>query len=125
MNFPIDLKYTNDHEWVKVEGNIAYIGITDHAQGELGDIVFIDIPDATADIKAGDTVGTIEAVKTVADIFSPVTGKILEFNESLNDKPETVNADPYGDGWILKIELADPSEVDALLSVEAYKELLG
>lgn len=125
MNFPDNLKYTNEHEWVKADGNMAYVGVTEHAASELGDIVYIDIPDPEAELSAGDTFATIEAVKTVADMFSPVSGKIVEINESLEDSPETVNGDPYGDGWIVKIEMSDPSELDSLLDVDAYKELIG
>jgi glycine cleavage system H protein len=125
MNFPAELKYTEDHEWVKVEGNIGIIGITDHAQGELGDVVFIDIPEDDATLSKGDTFGTIEAVKTVADMFAPVSGKIVEVNESLNDEPETVNKDPYGAGWIVKIELSDSSELDDLMDAETYKGKIG
>ena len=125
MNFPEDLKYTNDHEWIKAEGNMAYVGVTEHAAGELGDVVYIDIPDPEAELSAGDTFATIEAVKTVADMFSPVSGKIVEVNTSLEDAPETVNSDPYGDGWIVTIEMSDPSELDSLLDVNAYKEIIG
>lgn len=125
MNFPAELKYTEDHEWVKIEGNIGIIGITDHAQGELGDVVFIDIPEDDATLSKGDTFGTIEAVKTVADMFAPVSGKIVEVNESLNDEPETVNKDPYGEGWIVKIELSDASELDDLMDAETYKSKIG
>lgn len=125
MNFPNDLKYTEDHEWVRVNGNIAEIGVTDHAQGELGDIVYIDIPDSEATISHGDSFGTIEAVKTVADLFAPVSGKIIEVNSSLNDAPETVNQDPYGAGWIVKLELSNPSELDALMDSAAYQAKLG
>lgn len=125
MNFPEDLKYTNDHEWVKVDGNIGIIGVTDHAQGELGDVVYIDIPDDSAELGVGDSFGTIEAVKTVADMYSPISGKIVEVNEGLNDNPEVVNSDPYGEGWIIKIEMAKPGDLDNLLDVNAYKELIG
>ncbi len=125
MNFPADLKYTNDHEWVRVDGNLAVIGITDHAQGELGDIVYVDIPEDVAEIKSGDTFGTIEAVKTVADLLAPISGKIVEINTSLNDAPEVVNNDPYGDGWMVKVEMSNPSEVDSLMDVDAYKALIG
>ncbi len=125
MNFPENLRYTKEHEWVRVEGTIGVVGITDHAQSELGDIVYVDIPDASAEIKEGDTFGTIEAVKTVADLFAPVSGKIVEVHTALNDSPEFVNNDPYNDGWIVKIELANPSEVDALMDVAAYKALIG
>lgn len=125
MNFPENLKYSNDHEWVRVEGNIAIIGISDHAQSELGDVVYIDIPDDIDTISAGATVGTIEAVKTVADILSPVSGKVVEVNRSLNDAPDTVNKDPYGAGWILKVEMSDPSELDKLMDANAYKAMIG
>lgn len=123
--YPENIKYTNDHEWIRVEGNIGTIGITHHAQGELGDIVYIDISDETATVSIGDSFGTIEAVKTVADLYSPVSGKIVEVNNDINSAPETVNSDPYGNGWIVKIELANPSEVDALMDVNAYKQLIG
>lgn len=125
MNFPAELKYTQDHEWVKVDGNIAVIGITEHAQGELGDVVYVDIADDIAELKSGETFGTIEAVKTVADLFAPVSGKVVEVNRSLNDSPEVVNKDPYGDGWMIKVELSNPAELDSLMDVEAYKALLG
>ena len=125
MNFPENLKYTQDHEWIKAEGNIGTVGITDHAQGELGDVVYIDIPDPEAQVKAGNSFGTIEAVKTVADMFAPVSGKIIEVNSSLNDNPEVVNSDPYGEGWMVKIEMSDLSELNNLLDIEAYKKLIG
>jgi len=125
MNFPADLKYTNDHEWVRVEGNLAIIGITEHAQSELGDIVYVDIPEDNSDLAAGDTFGTIEAVKTVADLLSPVSGKIVEINNSLNDAPEVVNNDPYNAGWLVKFEMSNPSELDSLMDVDAYKALIG
>lgn len=125
MNFPENLKYSDDHEWVRVEGNIAIVGISDHAQSELGDVVYIDIPDDIDTISAGSTVGTIEAVKTVADILSPVSGKVVEVNRSLNDAPDTVNKDPYGAGWIFKVEMSDPSELDKLMDVNAYKAMIG
>ncbi len=125
MNFPDNLKYTEDHEWVRVEGNVGTIGITDHAQSELGDIVYIDIPDESAELSSGDSFGTIEAVKTVADLFSPLSGKIIEVNTGLNDNPEVVNTDPYADGWIVKIEFTDAGELDKLIGVDAYKELIG
>ncbi len=125
MNFPDNLKYTEDHEWVRVEGNVGTIGITDHAQSELGDIVYIDIPDESAELSSGDSFGTIEAVKTVADLFSPLSGKIIEVNTGLNDNPEVVNTDPYVNGWIVKIEFTDAGELDKLIGVDAYKELIG
>ncbi len=125
MKFPENLKYTKDHEWIKVEGNIGTIGITDHAQGELGDVVYIDIPDPEAQLNTGDSFGTIEAVKTVADLYAPVSGKITEVNTALNDAPETVNNDPYDGGWMIKLELSNPDELNDLLDVNAYKELIG
>lgn len=125
MNFPDNLKYTEDHEWVKLEGNIGTVGITDHAQSELGDIVYIDIPNPDAEVKAGESFGTIEAVKTVAEMFAPVSGKLVEVNNSLNDAPETVNSDPYGAGWIVKIELSNLSELDGLMDADTYKSKLG
>lgn len=124
MNFPEGLKYTDDHEWIKVEGNTATIGITEHAASELGDVVYLDI-EADGDVSKGDTLGTIEAVKTVADLFSPVSGKVIEINESINDNPEVVNDSPYDDGWMLKIELSDSSEIDDLLDVDKYKDIIG
>jgi glycine cleavage system H protein len=124
MNFPEGLKYTDDHEWIKVDGNTAIIGITEHAASELGDVVYLDI-EADGDVSKGDTLGTIEAVKTVADLFSPVSGKVIEINESINDNPEVVNDSPYDDGWMLKIELSDISELDDLLDVDKYKDLIG
>jgi len=124
MNFPEGLKYTDDHEWIKVEGNTATIGITEHAASELGDVVYLDI-EADGDVSKGDTLGTIEAVKTVADLFSPVSGKVIEINESINDNPEVVNDSPYNDGWMLKIELSDSSELEELLDVDKYKDIIG
>jgi len=125
MNFPENLKYSNDHEWVKVEGNIATIGISDHAQGELGDVVYVDIDEELAEVKAGEEFGTIEAVKTVADLQSPVSGKVIEIHSDINDNPEVINTDPYGEGWMIKVELSDPSELDSLMDVNAYKESIG
>jgi len=125
MNFPADLKYTTDHEWVRVEGNIGIIGVTDHAQGELGDVVYIDISDSLSTVSAGESFGTIEAVKTVADLFAPISGKVVEVNKGLNNAPEQVNKDCYGEGWIVKIDMANPSELDNLLTVDAYKALVG
>ncbi len=124
MTFPENLTYTKEHEWIKAEGNVAIVGITDFAQGELGDVIFIDIPN-NQDVTAGNSVGTVEAVKTVSDIYSPVSGKIVEVNTALNDAPETVNKDPYGDGWLLKIEMSDPAELKQTLSVGDYKSLIG
>jgi glycine cleavage system H protein len=125
MNIPQNLKYTKEHEWVLIEGNVGKIGITDYAQGELGDVVFVDIDPSLAEIRKGDSVGTIEAVKTVSDIFAPFTGKVLEINEALKDSPETVNSDPYGNGWMLKVEVSDASELSDLLDAKAYKDLIG
>lgn len=125
MNFPENLKYTTDHEWIRVEGNIGTIGVTDHAQGELGDVVYLDIADDLSSVAKGDTFGTIEAVKTVADLYSPVSGAVVEVNRGLNDNPETVNKDPYGDGWIIKVELSNPAELDELMDVGAYTALVG
>lgn len=125
MTFPETLKYTKEHEWVRIEGNTATVGITDHAQGELGDIVYVDIPDAGASVKQGDVFGTIEAVKTVADLFAPVSGTITEFNTAVNDAPEAINDDPYGAGWIIKVALSNPEETEALLDVASYKALIG
>lgn len=125
MNFPADLKYTEDHEWLRIEGNIGTIGVTDHAQSELGDVVYIDIDDDIREIKKGQSFGTIEAVKTVSDIFAPVSGKVIEVNRVLNDAPEAVNKDPYGDGWIIKIELTNLAEADELLNVYDYTALVG
>lgn len=125
MNFPDNLKYTEDHEWLRAEGNIAVVGITEHAQSELGDIVYIDIPDHEAEVPAGAPFGTIEAVKTVAEMFAPVSGKIIEVNTALNDAPETVNQSPYEDGWIVKFEMTDLSELNNLMDAAAYKAKLG
>ncbi len=125
MNFPEDLKYTKDHEWIKVEGNIGIIGITDFAQKELGDIVYIEVEEEGLEVDEGESFGTIEAVKTVSDLFMPVAGTIQEFNESLEGEPELVNSDPYGKGWILKIELKDVGSVDGLLSADDYQKLIA
>ena len=125
MNIPAELKYTADHEWIRIEGNTATIGITDFAQSELGDIVFIEIETEGEDLEAGDIFGTVEAVKTVSDLFLPVKGKILEVNPALADEPELVNNDPYGGGWMIKLEVANPSDLDALLDVDQYKNLTG
>ncbi len=121
MNVPENLKYTKDHEWVKVEGNTALIGITEYAQGELGDIVFVDIDPEIQDIVSGESFGTIEAVKTVSDLFAPCNGKVTEVNSSLEDQPELINTDPYGDGWIIKIDLSDTAELDELLDAVTYQ----
>ncbi len=126
MNFPSDLKYTKDHEWVKmIDDKTAIIGVTDFAQRELGDIVFIDITTVGKTLDAQEVFGTVEAVKTVSDLFLPVAGKILEVNDLLSNNPELVNTDPYGDGWMAKIEVADATDIDNLLTAEAYAELVG
>jgi glycine cleavage system H protein len=125
MNFPENLKYTKDHEWVKVEDSTGWIGITDYAQGELGDVVFVDINTDLKEITKGQSFGTIEAVKTVSDIYAPCSGKVVELNKKLADTPEIVNSDPYGDGWMVKIEIKDKKELDELLDVNAYKDLIG
>ncbi|MBO5655815.1 MAG: glycine cleavage system protein GcvH [Rikenellaceae bacterium] len=125
MNVPSNLKYSSDHEWVSVEGNIATIGITDFAQSQLGDIVFVDIPTLDEELAAGDVFGSIEAVKTVSDAFTPVSGKVIEMNEALDGDPALVNKDAYGEGWMIKIEMSNPAELDALLSAEDYEKLIG
>ena len=125
MTLPTTLHYTKDHEWLRLEGDVAYIGITDHAQRELGDIVYVDVDTLDKDIAQHDVFGTVEAVKTVSDLFSPISGTVLEVNDKLNDAPETVNSDPYGDGWIIKMSVANPSEIDGLMTAEAYGELIG
>ncbi|MBE6208781.1 MAG: glycine cleavage system protein GcvH [Rikenellaceae bacterium] len=125
MNLPSNLKYSNDHEWVKVEGNIAIIGITDFAQSQLGDIVFVDIPTLDETLSAGDVFGSIEAVKTVSDAFTPVSGTVIEMNEALDADPALVNKDAYGEGWMIKIEMSNPEELDALMSAEDYEKLIG
>ena len=125
MNFPETLSYTKDHEWIRVEGNVAVIGITDFAQGELGDVIYIDITEG-AEVSSGDSCGTVEAVKTVSDIYTPVSGKVIEVNAALNDAPDTVNRDPYGAGWLLKIEMSNPDDLKAhAMDVNAYKALIG
>ncbi len=125
MNIPANLKYTKDHEWIRLEGDNAFIGITDYAQHELGDIVFVDVDTVDETLDAEEPFGTIEAVKTSSEVFMPVAGKVVEFNEALADAPETVNNDPYGEGWMIKIEVSDASQMDALLDAEAYKNLIG
>lgn len=125
MNIPEGLKYTKDHEWVKVEGNTGTVGITDYAQGELGDIIYIDVTTVGNDVAAGDAFGTIEAVKTVSDMYAPVSGKIAEFNSAVNDNPASVNQDPYGNGWLVKIDISNMGDLDNLLSPDDYKNLVG
>ncbi len=125
MNIPTNLKYSSDHEWCSVEGDVATIGITDFAQSQLGDIVFVDVPTVGETIAAGDLFGTIEAVKTVSDAFSPVSGEVLEFNDGVDADPAVVNQEPYGAGWLIKIKMSDSSELDSLLSSEQYAELIG
>ena len=125
MNIPSNLKYTKDHEWIRVEGPVAFIGITHFAQGELGDIVYLEIETVGETLAREEVFGTIEAVKTVSDLFMPVSGEILEMNEALNDAAELVNSDPYGKGWLVKIKMDDPSELDELLSADQYKELVA
>ncbi|MDG1246958.1 MAG: glycine cleavage system protein GcvH [Flavobacteriaceae bacterium] len=125
MNIPEELKYTEEHEWVKIEDNIATIGITDFAQGELGDIVYLEIDTLDSEISLNEVFGTVEAVKTVSDLFMPVGGKVIEMNSNLEDKPELVNEDPYGEGWIIKIDITDLSEINSLLSAKDYKNLIA
>jgi glycine cleavage system H protein len=124
MNIPENLKYTKDHEWVRVEGNIAVVGITDYAQSQLGDIVFVDVQTEGETLEQGDMFGAIEAVKTVADAYMPLSGEVLEFNAALEGAPELVNKDPYGEGWMVKIKIADPAQVDGLLTPDDYKKLI-
>jgi glycine cleavage system H protein len=125
MNIPADLKYTKDHEWVKLEGTIATIGITDFAQSELGDIVYVEVETLDESLDQDEVFGTVEAVKTVSDLFLPMSGKIIELNEDLDQEPELVNSDPYGKGWMIKVEVSDPSQYDGLLDVGAYEELVS
>lgn len=125
MNFPTNVKYTSEHEWIRVEGDIAYVGITDYAQDQLGDIVFVDIQTEGETLAAGDVFGTIEVVKTISDLFIPVAGEVLEQNEALADQPELVNQDPYGKGWLIKVRPAADADFDALLDAEAYKALIN
>lgn len=124
MNTPAELKYTKDHEWVRIEGDVAVVGITDFAQSELGDIVFVDIQTEGEALSKGDVFGTIEAVKTVADAYMPVSGEVIEVNAELDGAPEKVNSDPYGEGWMVKIKVSDASEFDTLLSAEQYEEII-
>ncbi|WP_298782284.1 glycine cleavage system protein GcvH [uncultured Polaribacter sp.] len=124
MNIPEELKYTKDHEWIAIEDNIATVGITHFAQGELGDIVYVDVDTLDDTVEEGEVFGSVEAVKTVSDLFMPLSGEVIEFNENLEDEPELVNKDPYGKGWMIKIEMSDKSQIDTLLDAEAYKELI-
>ena len=124
MNIPVDLKYTQDHEWVRVEGDVAVVGVTDFAQGELGDVVFVEIETEGEELDKGETFGTVEAVKTVSDLFMPVGGEVAEVNEALADDPELVNKDPYGKGWMIKIKVADAAELDGLMDADAYKAMI-
>ena len=125
MNIPANLKYTKEHEWIKVEGDVATVGITDYAQGELGDIVYVEIETEGESLDAEEVFGTVEAVKTVSDLFMPLSGEVTELNSGLDTDPESVNRDPYGAGWMIKIKMSDPSEVEGLLSADAYKDLIG
>lgn len=125
MKIPSELKYTKDHEWIRIEGDTATVGITDFAQGELGDIVYVEVETLDETLDKDEVFGTVEAVKTVSDLFLPLSGEIVAFNEALEDEPEKVNSDPYGEGWMIKIKLSDPSEIEDLLSDAAYKELVG
>ncbi len=124
MNIPTNLRYTSDHEWIRVEGNEAFVGITDYAQSELGEIVFVDVNTVGETVEKGETFGSVEAVKTVSDLNIPVTGEVLEFNEELNDQPELVNNDPYGEGWMIKIVVKNTAELDDLLDAAAYEALI-
>jgi glycine cleavage system H protein len=125
MNVPDNCKYTDKHEWIRIEGNEAYIGITDYAQGELGDIVYIEIETVGEKLASGEAFGTIEAVKTVSDLFMPVSGEVLEFNNRLEDEAELVNTDPYGNGWMIRVGIEDPADLDALLSPQQYRDLIS
>ncbi len=125
MNFPENLKYTKDHEWVSVEGDIATVGITDYAQSELGEIVYVDVDCVGETIAKEEVFGSIEAVKTVSDLFQPLSGEVIEFNEALNDAPELVNQDPYGEGWIIKVKISDAAELDSLLNTAEYRTIIG
>lgn len=125
MSIPVNLKYTKEHEWVRVEGDVAYIGITDYAQSELGEIVFVEVETVGESLAAGEVFGTVEAVKTVSELFLPVDGEVLEFNTALEDAPELVNEDPYGKGWMVKLSVADAAQLDGLLSAADYEALIG
>ncbi len=125
MNIPAELRYTKEHEWIRVEGDVAYVGITDYAQSELGEIVFVDITTEGETVNQDEVFGSVEAVKTVSDLNMPVTGEVLEVNEAINDQPELVNNDPYGEGWMIKISVANPAELDTLLDADGYQALIG
>lgn len=125
MNIPAELKYTKEHEWLRVEGDVAFVGITDYAQGELGEIVFLEVETVEEKLVAGDVFGTVEAVKTVSELFMPVDGEVLVFNETLENTPELVNDDPYGKGWMIKMSVANPAQIDQLLTAEEYAALIG
>lgn len=125
MSIPTELQYTAEHEWIKIEGDIATVGITHFAQGELGDIVYVDVDTLDDNVDKDEVFGSVEAVKTVSDLFMPLTGEVIEFNENLEDEPELVNTDPYGEGWMIKIKISDSSEIDSLLDAGAYQELIG
>jgi len=125
MNIPADLKYTKDHEWIKIDGNIGTIGITDFAQGELGDIVFVDVAEDLDEITTGESFGSIEAVKTVSDLYAPCSGKVIEVNAKLVDEPQIINSDPHGEGWLIKVEIANMDDINKLLDAEGYKTHLG
>ena len=125
MEFSKELKYSKDHEWLKVEGDVSYIGITEFAQGELGDIVFVELPNLNDNFSQNDIFGTIEAVKTLADLYIPISGSIIEVNDNLESEPEFINSDPYGEGWIVKIKISDSTDIDSLLSDDDYKKLIG
>lgn len=125
MNFPAHLKYTKEHEWIKLEGDTGWIGITDYAQGELGDVVFLELPPVGTKLEQGKAFGTIEAVKAVSDLYAPVTGEVVEINKEVQDSPELVNKEPYERGWMVKVKIINPAEIDSLLDVEAYKKLVA
>jgi glycine cleavage system H protein len=125
MNFPKELKYTKDHEWLRIEGDNVYVGITSFAQGELGDIVFVDVDTEGEELEKEEVFGSVEAVKTVSDLFMPINGEVLAFNEKLEDEPELINTDPYGDGWIIKISASDVGDLDVLLDANSYEKLVG
>ena len=125
MNVPANLKYTKEHEWIRIEGDVAYVGITDYAQSELGEIVFVEVETVGETLKEGEVFGTVEAVKTVSDLYLPIDGEILEFNESLMDAPEMVNDDPYNEGWMVKVSVSDAAQIDSLLSAADYEALIG